>query len=456
MNNTGTTWALPIGTGDNTANTVTGSVSSFGSFSAGAVPSAQAFIFNAIPTKTYGNADFNGGASSLNITDPIIYTSSNPAVATIVSGNIHIVSAGTAVITASQASDGFYPAASVARTLTVNQALLTITAVNKIKFEGDVNPVFTATYTGFVLGETQTNLLTPAVFSTTAVLTSLPGNYPITVSGATATNYSISFVNAILTVQAKQAQTITFNALATKTYGNADFAAGAVSTNSTIPITYATSDVNVATVTGGIIHIVGAGTVTITASQAGNTGYWSAADVARVLIVNKALLYVKARDTSKFEFEVNPPFSANYTGFVLGETAANLSFAPLFNTLATAGSSAGYYSIDPYGAVSGNYMFTFLSGKLTIYPSTGKDQQSLNVYMSNLNTLTVRAYTATAALGDIIVYDMSGRKVARKNIFMPVGFINSNLAVNKLPNGIYIVSIQGKGVDVKKMISIMR
>ena len=48
--------------------------------------------------------DFNGGATSLNTSQPIIYSSSNTAVATIVNGNIHITGAGTADITASQAS----------------------------------------------------------------------------------------------------------------------------------------------------------------------------------------------------------------------------------------------------------------------------------------------------------------------------------------------------------------
>src|SRR5204863_9793522 len=128
---------------------------------------------------------FNGGATSLNTTQPIVYTSSNPAVATIVSGNIHITGAGTSDITASQASDGFYPAASINRTLTVNKASLTIKADDKSKFELTPNPPLTITYTGFVLGETSAVLLTPPAISTTAVLNSPPGIYPITVSGAT-------------------------------------------------------------------------------------------------------------------------------------------------------------------------------------------------------------------------------------------------------------------------------
>ncbi len=255
-----TGWAPPVGTGNNTTNIVIGNVSAFGSFGAGAIPQVNAFIYNDLPVKTYGDPDFNGGATSLNTTNPIVYTSSNPAVATIVGGNIHIVGAGTSDINASQMSDGNYPDTTVTKTLTVNKAALKIKADDKSKFEQVANPPLTITYTGFVLGETITVLLTQPTISTTAVLSSPPGMYPITVSGATAANYLITHVNGTLTVIPKTNQTITFQAPATKTYGNADFNTGATSTNNTIPITYTSSNPAVATITGNTIHITGAGT----------------------------------------------------------------------------------------------------------------------------------------------------------------------------------------------------
>ena len=114
-----TGWGPPIVPGNNTTNVVMGNISVFGSFSAGAVPQVNAFIYNPLPDKTYGDPDFNGGATSLNTTNPIIYTSSNPLVATIVAGNIHIVGSGTADITASQLGDGVFPDTSATKTLLV-------------------------------------------------------------------------------------------------------------------------------------------------------------------------------------------------------------------------------------------------------------------------------------------------------------------------------------------------
>lgn len=82
----------------------------------------QTITFPALPVKTTADVDFSPGATSpTSGTNPITYTSSNTAVATIVSGNIHIVGVGTSVITASQAGNANYSAAAnVQQTLTVN------------------------------------------------------------------------------------------------------------------------------------------------------------------------------------------------------------------------------------------------------------------------------------------------------------------------------------------------
>ncbi len=456
IRNTGSSWSLPLGIGNNTTNTVTATLSSFGPLGAGAIPQVQPFIFNALPPKTYGNPDFNGGATSLNTAQPIVYTSNNPAVATIVGGNIHITGAGSATITASQATDGFYPAASISQPLTVSKTALTITADNKTKFQGQVNPPLTITYTGFVLGETSAALLTQPVITTTAITSSPAGTYPVTVTGATSNNYTISFVNGILTVQPQQNQTITFTAPVTKTYGNADFAAGATSTNATIPITYTSSNLAVATIIGSTIHIVGAGTTNITASQAGNAGFFPAPDVTRPLTVNKANLAIRVRDTLKMQGQPNPPFTITYTGFVLGETATNLLTPVVASTTAIDISSPGYYPITLSGGTSNNYNVTFTNGRLTILPGSGTNAQYMNAYMSNSTTLTIRAYSPEPALGDIVLYDMSGHPLLKRNLFIPVGFISVDIPVARFPSGLYIVTIRGDNVDLQKTIRILK
>ena len=62
------------------------------------------------------------------------------------------------------------------------------------KVYGAALPTFTATYTGFVNGDTSAKFTTQPKFSTTATSTSPVGTYAITAGGAADANYTISYV----------------------------------------------------------------------------------------------------------------------------------------------------------------------------------------------------------------------------------------------------------------------
>ncbi|RYE24547.1 MAG: hypothetical protein EOP42_22195, partial [Sphingobacteriaceae bacterium] len=198
----------------------------------------QTITFNPIPTKTYGDADFDPGATASSGL-AVAYTSSDQTIATIINNKVHIAGTGTVNITASQAGDNNYDAATaVTQNLSVNKALLTVTATNQTKTYGTANPELTAGYTGFVNGETSANLTTRPTISTPATTTSPVGSYPINVSGAVAANYQITYMNGSLSVY-PGIQTITFTT-PPKTYGEPDFPVSATA-SSGLPITYSSS-----------------------------------------------------------------------------------------------------------------------------------------------------------------------------------------------------------------------
>jgi hypothetical protein len=78
---------------------------------------------------------------------------------------------------------------------------LLITADDANRMEGEPNPVFTATYTGFKNGE-DASVLSGLTLTTPATFTSTPGAYAITPAGATAVNYTITYADGTLTVAA--------------------------------------------------------------------------------------------------------------------------------------------------------------------------------------------------------------------------------------------------------------
>lgn len=85
-------------------------------------------------------------------------------------------------------------------TINVQQAPVTVTVANTNKVYGQALPTFTASYSGFVLGEDTNSLASLATLTTAATQNSAAGTYPITASGAASQNYSFTFVAGTLTI----------------------------------------------------------------------------------------------------------------------------------------------------------------------------------------------------------------------------------------------------------------
>nr|MBA2712847.1 MBG-2 domain-containing protein [Rubrobacteraceae bacterium] len=84
---------------------------------------------------------------------------------------------------------------------------------------------------------------------------------------------------------AKANQTITFAAIANKTYGDPDFNVSATASSGLSVSFTATGNCSVS---GNTVHLTGAGSCTITAKQAGNTNYNAAPDVSQTFQIAKA------------------------------------------------------------------------------------------------------------------------------------------------------------------------
>lgn len=83
-------------------------------------------------------------------------------------------------------------------TITVNKAMLTITAISMSKLQGQPNPALQAAYSGLVNGDT--GIQSPPTISTTATTDSPVGTYVISLVGGSSANYNITLVDGILSV----------------------------------------------------------------------------------------------------------------------------------------------------------------------------------------------------------------------------------------------------------------
>ena len=124
------------------------------------------------PTVTY--TGFVNGDTAADLT-------TQPTVTDAATAASHV---GSYAITASGAADPNYTISYVAGTDTVTAAPLIITAVDQTKLYGTALPPLTASYVGFVNGDTAASLDTQPSLSTTATAASQVGSYSITASSA--------------------------------------------------------------------------------------------------------------------------------------------------------------------------------------------------------------------------------------------------------------------------------
>jgi subtilisin-like proprotein convertase family protein len=336
-------------------------------------------------TKTYGAANptltatytgFVNGDTAASLTTPVTLATTATAGSP----------AGTYAITASGAASSNYTIVYANGSLNVTPAALTITADSKSKAYGTANPTLTAAYTGFVNGDTAASLTTPVSLATTATATSPLGSYPITASGATSPNYTITFVNGSLNVTSA-VLTITADAK-TKTYGSAlptltATYSGFINGDTAAKLTTLPSLTTTATAGSP------AGTYAITASGAASSNY-TIVYANGSLNVTPAALTITADSKSKAYGAANPTLTATYTGFVNGDSAASLTTPVTLATTATATSPLGSYPITASGATSPNYTITFVNGSLNVASAvlTITADTKTKTYGSALPTLT--------------------------------------------------------------------
>ncbi|MFZ4399843.1 MAG: endonuclease [Bacteroidales bacterium] len=249
---------------------------------------SQTINFGTLSDKTYGDNNFSLTATASSGL-PVNYIISDTSVAKISGNIVSILGVGSTIITASQNGNSlYYPATNISQTLTVNKK--TITVSGALALDIIYNGSNSTTITGILNGIHGSDVVIfngVGVFASINAGSSIAVNSLSTLSGADAAKYTLIQPVGLSANITKVPQQITFNILPGKTTTDQDFNPGATSTTSGINIiNYSSSNLSVATIVSNQIHIVGAGTTVITASQNASLNYFAAADVLQTLTVN--------------------------------------------------------------------------------------------------------------------------------------------------------------------------
>jgi outer membrane protein OmpA-like peptidoglycan-associated protein len=252
----------------------------------------------------------------------------------------------------------------VAGTATINKKGITVTGSSPTVLYGASVPTITPLYSSdFAYGETS-SVVSNTACSTVYAVTSNVGSAPATsCSGATASNYSFTYVDGSVNVQ-KKPISVTASSHSV-IYGDAkptvapeysgfvnDQDATAFTTAPTCDTTYSTTS--------------GFGSVASTCSG-GSAANYSFTFTAGVISIAKKTLTVTAPSPTVTYGDTAPTLSATITGWVNSETSSVLTTLPTCSTAYTNASNANTApSVNCAGAVDDNYAFSYVSGAFTI------------------------------------------------------------------------------------------
>ena len=306
-------------------------------------------------TKVYGDAnpEFNITYSGFRDGDSEVGFSVPASISTIVDNSSKV---GKYDIVASGAVSDKYEISYIPGTLTITKAPLSISAGNYTKKQGDAMPVFKASYAGFKNGEDESVLTKQSVFSCEANEASAPAEYAVTISGAEAENYDISYEQGRLTVVEADAVVVRAKSYS-RQYGDEnpvfEFETEGVALDGTPEIVcsaVANSPV---------------GSYSIEVKQ-GSIKNYNVHFESGSLVITKAPLSISAGNYTKKQGDAMPVFKASYAGFKNGENESVLTKQPVFSCEANEASAPAEYAVTISGAEAENYDISYKQGRLTV------------------------------------------------------------------------------------------
>ena len=245
--------------------------------------------------------------------------------------------------------------------LEIGKKAITVTAKAQSKTYGEVDPALTYTFSpALIASDNFSGSLTrdpgenAGTYAIKQGILALSSNYALTYTGS---NLTISKKDLVIRANDQNKRYGEANPALTVSYSG--FISGDDAAKLTAqPVTRTAA--NQASVAGSY-------DITVTGASSAN---YNVTYVKGTLTISKAQLTIAAINQSKTYGALNPELTVTYSGFLNGDTKADLSAQPIANTIANAGSGAGSYDIVVSGAVSNKYDIVYSKGTLTVNKAT--------------------------------------------------------------------------------------
>lgn len=327
--------------------------------------------------------------------------------------------------------------------LTIQQANLLLSAISLSREYGESNPAFKYEAIG-LKGQDDiiTALINEPALSSTATESSSVGEYPISITGASSKNYTISYRQGILTIEKAPLVVIADNA--ERIYGDNNPAFTRSYTGFKLSDTENSAFSSLPRISCTASKISDVGEYTISIDGGTSRNYQISEYRSGVLTITKAPLILTATNKSRLYYEANPQFDFTLSGLRNNDTKSCISTIPTYSCSADMTSNAGEYSIIPSNAFAKNYNLEYNNGVLSVNQrpltaSVGNYTRKFNtenpsfevsytgfVNNEDASVLTSGAYVAcnAAKTSDVGIYTLT-----------PIGGHATNYVISKYNNG---------------------
>jgi hypothetical protein len=298
---------------------VTATKAANGNYLAASSTSTAITIAKATPTFSWSGVTKTYGAASFPLTTPTsstpgdwTYSSATTSVASISGSTATVAGYGTSLVTATFTPtdlSNYLSGGTTTMTILVSKASLGITASSHTVAYGGAVPTITPIYSGFVNGEDST-VISGITCSTTYTTTTAVGTAASSCTGATASNYSITYTVGVITITQGGQTSVLVITSTTVVYGSSlslvtSGGSGAGSNSFMV-------DSGPCSITGTSLSGTAAGICMVTATKAANGNYIAANSVSTAITVTQKNLTITGITG------VNKTYDAGLVGAVTG------------------------------------------------------------------------------------------------------------------------------------------
>lgn len=249
------------------------------------------------------------------------------------------------------------------------------------------------------------------------------------------------FYTKPVTAPVKENQTITFNRL-TRYLGEDDF--DAASTSSGLPLSYVSSNPDVATVVDGKIHLVGEGQARIVASQTGNLYFNAGTGVEYITVKAKESQTIAISDITKYIGDEDFDPAVASSGLPVSYTSFNYSIATIVDgKIHIVGPGKTYVRVSQ----EGDHMYAPANSQL--FSLTVEQGSAINEVKADEVRLFPNPVTdvlcleiADAKSGQLELFNMIGERM----LVQEISSTKTMIDMSAFDKGVYFAKISNEGI----------